>query len=44
MTFLSILDSFINSLYLLIDATDSDDNVTSYRVPLSLTDSCSAQP
>ena len=33
-----------NSLYLLIDATDSDDNVTSYRVPLSLTDSCSAQP
>ena len=33
-----------NSLYLLIDATDSDDNVTSYRVPLSLTDSCDAQP
>ena len=33
-----------NSLYLLIDATDSYDNVTSYRVPLSLTDSCSAQP
>lgn len=33
-----------NSLYLLIDAIDSDDNVTSYRVPLSLTDSCDAQP
>ena len=33
-----------NSLYLLIDAIDSDDNVTSYRVPLSLTDNCDAQP
>lgn len=33
-----------NSLYLLIDASDSDDNVNSYRVPLSLMDNCTAQP
>lgn len=33
-----------NSLYLLIDATDSDDNITSYRVPLSLVDNCTSQP
>lgn len=33
-----------NSLYLFIVATDSENNVVSYKVPLSLLDNCQTQP